>query len=232
VNKKMILMTAVAGLLSFAGAFAFGWLTGGEAQMAAAPDQTGTERYQAAGQGQVVEIPGQGSSGSAREMVTEKRLKQLVYEVREKIGEYEGKLKALVVREERLTAVEQRLKEDVKQIEQLRVALSSTVSRLKAERENLVQSRISIGQEEESNLQAIAATYDKMDSASASKIMIEMARTGVEGGVDSGVDDVVKILHYMTERTGAKLLAELSDSEPRLAAMLCGKLKKIAEREQ
>jgi hypothetical protein len=39
----------------------------------------------------------------------------------------------------------------------------------------------------------------------------------------------VKILHYMTERTKAKLLAEMVNSEPKLTAALCERLKQIAE---
>jgi hypothetical protein len=39
----------------------------------------------------------------------------------------------------------------------------------------------------------------------------------------------VKILHYMTERTKAKVLAELVTSEPQLASLLCQRLKQISE---
>jgi len=49
------------------------------------------------------------------------------------------------------------------------------------------------------------------------------------GNTDSSFDDAVKILHYMTERTKAKLLAEVATSEPALAAALCKRLKHIVE---
>ena len=49
------------------------------------------------------------------------------------------------------------------------------------------------------------------------------------GGEGTSYDDAVKILHYMTERTKAKLLAELATSEPVLAADLCQRLKQIVE---
>jgi flagellar motility protein MotE (MotC chaperone) len=45
----------------------------------------------------------------------------------------------------------------------------------------------------------------------------------------TGFDDAVKILHYMGERTKAKLLAELVNTEPKLAASLCERLKQINE---
>jgi flagellar motility protein MotE (MotC chaperone) len=50
----------------------------------------------------------------------------------------------------------------------------------------------------------------------------------IEGGA---IDDAVKILFYMTERTKAKLLAEMVTSEPKLAAILCQRLKRIVEQE-
>ena len=46
---------------------------------------------------------------------------------------------------------------------------------------------------------------------------------------DGSADDAVKILHYMTDRTKAKVLAELSTAEPKLAAYFCQKLKQITE---
>jgi len=43
------------------------------------------------------------------------------------------------------------------------------------------------------------------------------------------MEDAVKILYYMGERTKAKLLSEMVNSEPKLAAVLCEKLKRIVE---
>ena len=53
---------------------------------------------------------------------------------------------------------------------------------------------------------------------------------GTEAGkAYSSFDDAVKILYYMSERTKAKLLAEVATSEPALAAALCKRLKQIVE---
>jgi flagellar motility protein MotE (MotC chaperone) len=70
----------------------------------------------------------------------------------------------------------------------------------------------------------MAATYDKMNPASAGTILTNMskAKTG-------SPNDAVKILHYMGDRTKANLLAELANSEPVLAAYFCQKLKQITE---
>jgi flagellar motility protein MotE (MotC chaperone) len=129
------------------------------------------------------------------------------------------------------------LKEDIESLNSLRIELASAIANLKSERDKLLKSRLEIDQAEKTNLVSIAATYDKMDVSGASKILANMCGTGslsetqsVEAGhAGSSFDDAVKILHYMTERTKAKLLAELATSEPALAAALCQRLKQIVE---
>jgi len=64
--------------------------------------------------------------------------------------------------------------------------------------------------------------------------MCKAASTSETQGAEAGrligsFDDAVKILHYMTERTKAKLLAEMASSEPALAAVLSQRLKQIVE---
>ena len=79
--------------------------------------------------------------------------------------------------------------------------------------------------------------YDTMDVTGAGKILVSMCKPadGAQqdslgaGGDENGYDDAVKILHYMTERTKGKLLAELATSEPALAASLCQRMKQIVE---
>jgi hypothetical protein len=72
-----------------------------------------------------------------------------------------------------------------------------------------------------------------MDSASASKILVSMCMSQTQPGMidsqSSGFDEAVKILYYMTERTKAKLLAELTSAEPKLAAFLTQKLKRVVQ---
>lgn len=129
------------------------------------------------------------------------------------------------------------LKEDIENLNTLRIELTSIIANLKSERDELHKSRLEIGQTEKTNLVSIAATYDKMDVTGASKIFTNMCAAqdtsemqAIEAGnVSSSFDDAVKILHYMTERTKAKLLAELATSEPALAAALCQRLKQIVE---
>ncbi|MCP4613801.1 MAG: hypothetical protein GY845_34360 [Planctomycetes bacterium] len=237
-SKKLIIITALAGLVSFAGAFATGWLT------APAPPEDPGESIQQeiVGVGAVPEIPRPvaettgiigTASGGDRKAMTEKQLRNLVFEVREKVQEYDDKLQNLAVREQRLQRTQDTLKEDIQNLDNLRIELATIVADIKSERDKLLKTRLEVAQAEKDNLVLIAATYDKMDASSASKILVSMCTSQTQPGkIDSqsrGFDEAVKILYYMTERTTAKLLAEVTTAEPKLAAFLTQRLKQIVE---
>jgi hypothetical protein len=238
VSKKLIIITAAAGLISFAGAFIVGWLTkpsppsrpdelsqptlaGAEAELELLEPEVGTM--------DTVVAP----SGTMKKAMTERQLKTLVYEVREKVREYNNKLQGLEVREQRLQVAHDVLNKDIEDLNNLRIELASIIASLKEERDNLLKSRIEITNTEKANMVSIAAAYDKMEVTSAGKILNSMCMGQMQDGeVDSGgssFDEAAKILHYMTERTKAKLLAELATSEPKLAAALSRRLKQIIE---
>lgn len=239
--KKILIMTAV-GLISFAGAFVVAWLTSpipvadpNASQvpaLAGNESETGPMNIQTSTLGLLDK-----TSDSMKKAMTEQQLKNLVQEVREKMREYDNRLQAIAVQEQRLQVAQNVLKEDIENLNNLRIELASTVASLKSERDKLLKSRLEITQTEKANLVTIAATYDKMDSSSASKILTSMCKAASttekeesEAGKSiSSFDDAVKILHYMTERTKAKLLAELATSEPALAAVLSQRLKQIVE---
>ena len=256
-KKKLIIMIAAAGLISFAGTFAFAWLT------KPAPTRPPNEPNQSVHVGRTdqqnellgpeVDTPkyfGTGDSNppgraipasagvnlSPRKRGTtmmENQLKNLIYEVQEKMKEYNDKLQSLQTREQRLQMAQETLKKDIENLNNLRIELASTVASLKNERDKLAKSRVEIAQAEKVNLVKIAAAYDKMDSASAGKILTNMcnsqAQSADSASEEKNMNDAVKILHYMSERTKANLLAELANSQPDLAADLCGKLKQITE---
>ena len=238
-NKKLIIMTAAAGLVSFAGMFMLAWFTKPvpERSEETAPQGQSPEVEQSTliGQEDAMKVPQQqalitSAAGTVesemKKAMTEKRLRSLVYEVREKIQEYNSKLQDLEIRKQRLQTAQDMLKKDIEELNNLQVELASTVARLKSQQDKLLKSRVEIASTEKNNLISIAATYDKMDSEAAGKILANMSQVQ-----DDSADDAVKILHYMSERTKAKLLAELSTSEPKLAAYFCKKLKHIAEKE-
>ena len=241
-KKYIIIITAAAGLVSFAGAFVFTWLT--NSPQVSLPDEM--EQPALAGDKSDPGLPqlqtgaissAAAASGTMTKAMTEQQLRNLVQDVQGKMQEYSNRLQALAVRELRLQVTQDVLKEDIESLNSLRIELASTIANLKSERDKLLKSRLEIDQAEKTNLVSIAATYDKMDVTGASKIMTNMcaAQDTSEvqafevGKVSSSFDDAVKILHYMTERTKAKLLAELATTKPSLAAALCQRLKQIAE---
>jgi len=241
-SKKFIIITAAAGLISFAGAFVFAWLTG--PSPVSMPDEAaqtalaGDESEQGPGQtrtGTAGTVAA--ASGTITKAMTEQQLKTLVMDVRQKMQEYSDRLQALGVRERRVQLTQDMLKKDIESLNTLRIELASTISNLKNERDRLEKSRLEIDQTEKTNLVSIAATYDKMNVTGASKIITNLCAAqdpkeikAIEAGQTAGsFDDAVKILHYMSERTKANLLAELANSEPSLAAALCKRLKQIVE---
>lgn len=237
-SKKLIIIAASAGLVSFAGAFVLGWLTKPPASVS--PDEKGQPVIATMDTGQVVPRPLTETTNSIgtvsnreRKRMTEKQLRDLVFEVREKVQEYNNKLQDLTLREERLQRTQDTLKQDIQKLKDLRVELATIVADIKSERDKLLKSSLEIAQAEKDNLIGIAATYDKMDSASASKILVSMCMSQTQPGMidsqSSGFDEAVKILYYMTERTKAKLLAELTSAEPKLAAFLTQKLKRVVQ---
>ena len=230
-NKKIIIMIAGASLLSFVGTFVFAWLTKPTPQaQPAETEQSTLARPEAELKLTQPQMPTADSVDRdtivTKKSMTEDQLKSLVYEVREKIKEYDQKLQGLDIREQRLQTVQDVLKKDIEELNDLRIELASTVARLKSEQDKLLKSRVEIANAEKNNLISIATTYDKMDSASAGKILTNMSQAQ-----PTNSDDAVKILHYMSERTKAKLLASIAETEPAISAYFCQRLKQIIEME-
>ena len=233
----MIILTGLAGLLSFVVCFAVSFLFPGGAKNAeiAGTQNTnaeiaGTQETNAAEAGVIAELQSaseselllpqvSGSGGMAG-----KQLKGLVYDLRQKMIEYDEKLKSLEAEKQRLEIVRGQLGQDIEKLDALRADLAGSINQLKIERDRLLKTRIEIGELERKNLVTIAASYDKMDSTSAGKILANMAQ-----GQNGSTNDAVKILYYMGDRSKAKVLASLADIEPALAANLSQKLKTFTE---
>lgn len=228
-KKKLIILIA-AGLVSFAGMFAFAWLT--KKTPATSKAEQPASQSQESGQKlpepeALAMVEAEAADSQMKRAMTEKRLKGLVHEIREKIQEYDNKLQGLEVREQRLQTAHNELKKDIEELNNLRIELASTIAGLKEERDRLNKNRIEIAKTEQTNLISIAATYDRMEPASASSILTNMSKT--PAGSISSANDAIKILHYMGDRTKANLLAELTSSEPALAAYFCQQLKQMVE---
>jgi hypothetical protein len=229
---KKIIMLAVAGLLSFSISFAVMWFITpveptaetAEGDATVNPSQEGMPALSLSG------ISEESKAAEISKGLSEKQLENLIYEVRNKIQLYKDKMKAIELQEERIQIAEATLLEDVEKLNKLRAELSVIVANIKSEQDKLQKSMVEIASTETANLRAIASTYNRMDPTSASNILLNMSRMQTVNG-QTGLEDVVKIIHYMEDRNKANLLAELSNSEPQLAAHLCQKLKKIVETE-
>jgi predicted DNA-binding protein YlxM (UPF0122 family) len=238
VNKKRIIITAAAGVVSFAGFFAVSRLTKPAPVEATASEgqQAGAAQPQKTGEPQTPVLTATAAStgeAAGARTLSEQQLKDLVYEVRDKIKDYDQKLKSLEKEKERLQIAQQGLKKDIETLNSLRMDISTAAAGVKTERDMLLKTRVEVEQTEKSNLTAIAAAYDKMDATRASEILRSMAVGQSLSGTaakNASTDDAIKILHFMQDRTKAKVLAEMAATEPSLAATLCQKLKQVTEK--
>ena len=154
--------------------------------------------------------------------MTEKQLNNLIYDIREKMKELQQREKELVYQEERIQTARDTLQQDIDKLDNLRVQLTTTLATLKSQQDNLQKTMVEITNAEKTNMLRLATYYDKMDVSQASKIITNMA-TG------SQLNDAVKIIHYMTERTAGKLLGEIGNTQPDLASILSQQLKRVKE---
>ena len=220
---------ASAGLLSFALSFVVAFLFLGDKAVETAgindansvsADGSMIAHSNRAGSQSELQIPQVGMPDGA----AEKQTKELVYDLRQKMDEYNEKLKSLDVENKRLEVARGQLEKDIEKLETLRADLAGSINSLKSERDKLLKTRIEISDLEKKNLVTIAASYDKMDGVSAGKILANM--TQAQNG---SPNDAVKILYYMGDRNKAKVLASLADTEPALAAYFSQKLKTLTE---
>jgi flagellar motility protein MotE (MotC chaperone) len=211
-KKLAIIVMAALGVVSFVVSFLLsGWL--GDSPQSA---QAGTE--DAAAQQQELDLPELAAAAPAPPQV--KELDELIREMRLRMAEYSKKDKQLQQREKRLQLAQELLKKQATELESLRMELSTPLTRLKEAQAELQQSRVSIAKQEEANLKKTAAIYEKMDPASGSEYLTEMCANKQE-------QDVVKILYLMSERSAAKVLAEMTDTS--LAARLTEMMKRIQQ---
>lgn len=227
--KKIIIITIV-GIISFGATFTFSMLKAkAKAAEKLAQEKTKAaeiEAFKTANEQQAAVPDNSAAQENSEVAIHEEQLKKLIFNVREKIDEYDNKNQSLAVKEERLNTTYEMIKKDLDDLNKLRTELATTVGDLKQKQQQLENSMIEIRKAEQQNLVSIAAAYDKMDPTSAAIIMTNMGKAD-DSEKSGDLDDAVKILYYMTERTKAKLLAEMTTTEPEIAALFCKKLKKV-----
>jgi flagellar motility protein MotE (MotC chaperone) len=225
-SKKIIFIAAAGGLLSFAATFGLSYMKSKKAARLAAEQLAKQQQEQAARDEAAGKMDTFTPQETARAL-TEKQLEGLIYDIRDKIRDYNKKVKSLAATEERVKVAQAQLKNEIDGLTELQTELAATVAALKQERDRLLKTRIEIEELERQNLTSIAATYDKMNATGAADIFTNMSK--LDTTESRGLDDVVKILHFMNDRTKAKVLAELVNTEPKLAAVLSQELKRIRE---
>jgi flagellar motility protein MotE (MotC chaperone) len=219
-KKKSIILLAAVGMISFALTFGASFvLKKNKAAPAAVttPPAAATAKKPA-----VPDVPRATSEDSQDSLLSESQLKTLIYDVRQKMQEYKDKEKDLEQEAGRIELARQTLQGDVDQLNQLREKLNLTLTSLQEKERSLRDSLIEIETIEKNNLVRIAATYDKMDSVQAGKILATMT-------ANDQAQDAVKILYYMSERSAGKLLGEIGSASPEVAGKLILQLKKVKE---
>jgi len=238
VDKKLILIAAAAGLVSFAGAFVTGWLSRPKAALGSggpAPTETVGPTNSPTQIPPALLTPAATTAEDpmGTRAMTEQQLKELIREIRERMQQYDRKLQDLEKEKERMQTARQMLQKDIDTLNNLQVELAASAASLKSERDALLKTRIEIDQVEKGNLTALAAAYDKMDAARAGEILKSMVQGQTRNGTvapNTNADDAVKILRFMQERTKAKVLSEMAATEPALAAALSLRLKQVTEK--
>ena len=225
-RKKIIILTLGIGIAGFAGMFALAWFTTPGPTVQDKPIAEADKVNAAAEKDpQSTTIDRLAMLGTqTKRTLTDQQLQTLIFEVREKIKEYDLKLQDLSIQEKRLLIAQDNLKKDIEDMASLRIELASATASLKNEQEKLLKSKLEIEKTEQENLISIAATYDKMDSEIAGKILMNMVKNT---NAPSGPDDAIKILYYMTERPKAKTLASIAEVEPAISAYICQRLKRM-----
>lgn len=233
-NIKHIIITAGLGLICFAASFTVGLFTrtaeepvvaDGVPAGAEVIETLGSEDGLGADSGyDTVAASGgfQAKQVNFDRSLSVKQLRGLVFEMRSKLSEFAVKDKMLADKEARIQVSIEDLQKNVMEMEDLRVKLSATVSSIKQQQKYLDDKVLRIKETERKNIIKTASIYDKMKAAQASEIMVNLATS-------NQLDYAVKIAYYMTERTSANLIGEISKNKPELAATISNRMRWIEE---
>jgi flagellar motility protein MotE (MotC chaperone) len=204
-KKLMIVVVVVLAGAAFAGAFLLSRhlnMRPAEAKAAPAPDAPAAQKAAAP------DVP----------RLEEKQLFELIKEVRQKVRDCQKRQEELDEQERRVQITRQLVERESQDLENLRVQVAASVARLKEAQADIEKTRTTIAKDEEVNLKRVATVYDKMEAVAATRILEGMCANKQES-------DAAKILHFMSERSVAKVLAEFTDKNA--AAKLCDQLKRI-----
>jgi flagellar motility protein MotE (MotC chaperone) len=150
----------------------------------------------------------------------EQQLDGLVKELHQKMEDCRRRQEELDQREARVQLAQESLQKRSEELEALQLKLVAPLTALKEAQADFKRQQVLVATQEKANLKHTAAIYEKMEPSKCAKVLTDMC-------VGSQEDDAAKILHFMSERGAAKLMAEITDKG--LAARLTEKLKNIQE---
>ena len=228
-NLKNIIIIVLAGIMSFGAVFGGSWFffSNKAAQVAIQKEldeQNKTKTEESNSEENTIKMVASKSNSDVllSKTMTEKQMQNHIADLRDKMRDLRTKERDLGKHEERIKIAEDSLKEEIAKLTELNIELNDTLMALKKERQLLNESVVKISNIEKKNLEMLAAVYDKMESGKAASIFLNMM-----GGEQT--DDAVKIMSYMSERTASKVMNEVADQQPKYAALLTEKLKRIEE---
>lgn len=225
-KKTHLLFIIIAGILSFASSFLVSWyMKKNQPVLPEDPSASQTDPDGQIAKPGSLPLPRSLHAAEADSMdlgLSERQLQNLIQDIRDRMQEYQNKEKQLTKEAERIELAHQSLQEEIDRLNQLRNKLSVLTQSLDDKEQQLKKSLLQIEKVEQDNFKRLAATYDKMDTTQASRILSNMA-SGPQ------YSDAIKILYYMSERTSAKVLGEIGSNQPELAAMISMKLKRVQE---
>jgi flagellar motility protein MotE (MotC chaperone) len=214
-GKKRLIIIGVLGLVSFAACFALSLMTGdkptGDGQQGRRGGQSmmGGDSVAAAAIGKLQSLSPK-----------ERELDALIKEMRREIQAYEGKKRELRLMERRISLAQEGLRQQAKELEDLRIDVAASLTPLKDARAKLVRERVRITREEAENLRKVAAVYENMQADACAETLAEMVKSGRE-------TVAVGILREMSDRSTAKVLSQFSDKK--MAADLSEMMKRVRE---
>lgn len=216
-GKKYLIILGVLAAVSFGVSLGVSAMLGGKGSHA---EKSAAAKAVNKGDALLAGLSADGAGEARKALPEQEKIEQLTKDLRARIAEYERKEHKFIEREKRLAVAEETLVHRAKELETLRLQMVGPLARLKDAMAELDRARVQVSKQEKANLQKIAATFEKMDPTKGGGILSGMA-------ANEQVDDVAKILFYMSERSSAKMLAEISDKT--LAAKLTGMMQKIRE---
>jgi len=221
-GKKFLIILVGLAVVSFGVSLGVSLLTGGEKPT---PAGGGKEAQPQTGAGGLLAKLAREPETRTR-LLKQQRLEELIKDLQARMRDYERKERKLAEREGRIRQAEEDLIKRGKDLEKLRMELVGPLTRLKDAVAELDRSRVLVDKHEKTALVAIAAKYDKMDPTKGAETLSSMYLAGQE-------EDVIRILHYMTDRVAAKLLENMTSKDPKsgrmISAEVTARMKRVQE---